>query len=412
MSMIFEEQGYRIIPFEKKADVYLINTCTVTQQATKKSRNVMQRARRSNPDAIIIVTGCYAQMEAKSIAKSQDVDYILGTNEKSLLKELIHGLRKQEKPQIRISVFKELKNIFPAYNIGGRTRSFLKIQDGCDYFCSYCTIPLARGRSRSISIPELVSQAKRIAEKGMREIILSGVNIGDYGKNLNVQLIDLLHALTKLDGIDRIRISSIEPDLLHPEIIALAADSNIVMPHFHIPLQTASNELLKKMRRRYQKETVIEKVEHIKSLMPDAFIGMDVICGLPGETDAFFEESMALVKKLPVSFVHVFTYSERKHTRAATIAKHTPHYIRTERSKILHALSNEKLHTFYLSQIGKERKVLFETHHQTGISYGHTDNYVKAGLRTSTDLTNAIKSVKLLAHNKTDYHIKAEIVNQ
>jgi threonylcarbamoyladenosine tRNA methylthiotransferase MtaB len=399
----FISHNYTNVPFKSEADVYVINTCSVTQTANKKSRHAINSAIKLNPNAIIIVTGCYAQLKPNEIAEISGVDYIFGTGEKSTIETIIEDLEKQETPQIITTEYKGIRKFYPSWSSGERTRSFLKIQDGCDNFCTYCTIPLARGRSRNESIEKTVQQAKDIAENGFREIILTGVNIGDFGKSTGENFFELLKELSKVEKIERIRISSIEPDLLHDEIIEFVLSHPKFMPHFHIPLQSGSDKMLKLMRRKYDTKLFANKIKKIKTLSPDAFIGIDLIVGVSGETEELFQESLNFVESLDVSFVHVFTYSERENTKAIEFEPKVAQSIRKERSQMMHELSEKKHKIFYESQLGKTRPVLFESSKHQDTIFGFTDNYVKVGIPWNKAFSNTIKLVSLDEINNAGY---------
>lgn len=391
----FKTKGYQRVQFKEKADVYLINTCTVTENANKKSRNAIHRAVRNNPEAIIIVTGCYAQMDPEKLASIQGVDYVIGNHEKSGIITLIEHLHKQEKPVIIHSTDRKNMNIMPAWSSGERTRSFLKIQDGCDNFCSYCTIPYARGKSRNQPVSHLVSQAKTIVSNGFKEIILTGVNIADFGKSTNENFLSLLKSLSKVDGIERIRVSSTEPDLLDNDIMDFVLEHPVFMPHFHIPLQSGSDEMLKRMRRNYSPNLFSDRINYIKQKNKDAYIGVDIIVGVPGETDALFQQSLDFASSLDVSFFHVFTFSQRPGTKAFSQTEQVPIHIRRERSQAMHRLSHKKEMAFYRSQAGKTRPVLFESKIQDNMIYGFTDNYLHVAVSANYELINQIQPVYL-----------------
>ncbi len=371
----------------EEADICIINTCSVTDTADHKDRQMIHRIRRQNPHAILIVTGCYAQLKPQEIAHIEGVDYVLGQDEKFRLEEFIQSLEderirglevKELEDKIFFSPIREVEDFHGAYSKDDRTRCFLKVQDGCNYFCSYCTIPLARGKSRNPSIAYVVEQAKEAIAGGAKELILSGVNIGDFGRSTNEQFIDLLRALDSLDGEFRVRISSCEPNLLSDEIIELVAHSRHFAPHFHIPLQSGSNEVLKIMGRRYTRELFAERVAHIKTVMPNAFIGVDCMVGVRGETEAYWADYKAFIESLPVSQLHVFTYSERANTRMLEMdLAVVPQKEREARSKELHAISARKTEAFYREHAGDEATVLWESKKDGNIMYGFTENYIK-----------------------------------
>lgn len=395
----FQNAGYETVPFNEKADVYVINTCSVTDHADKKCRKVVKEALKYSPNAYITIVGCYAQLKPQEIADIPGVDMVLGAAEKFNIIEHINDLTKQPKAVIHNEPIEQTNIFVPAYSIGDRTRTFLKVQDGCDYSCTFCTIPQARGASRSGQIADIVHQAEEIAESGVKEIVLTGVNIGDFGirdGKREDKFFDLVQALDKVGRIDRFRISSIEPNLLGDEIIEFVANSDRFVPHFHIPLQSGSNKVLAKMRRRYKRELYAQRVEKIKSLMPNCCIGVDVIVGFPGESREDFLDTYEFLNGLAISYLHVFTYSERENTIAAQMEGAIPGAQRNERSKMLHILSDKKRRAFYESQLGRVEEVLFEGDIKDGFMHGFSRNYVK--VRTPYDplLVNEVVSVKLL----------------
>lgn len=376
----FLEAGFVKHDFSQASDVYVVNTCSVTENANKKCRQVIRGALKLNPEAYVIVIGCYAQLKPAEIASIPGVDMVLGAGDKFRILDLVEDFTKEPNPCVFNSEIKEVNSFVDAYSLGDRTRSFLKIQDGCDYKCTFCTIPLARGKSRSDSQANILRNATRLAQQGVKEIVLTGVNIGDYGKDQPGTFFDvvkLLDQAPELEGIERIRISSIEPNLLYPEIIEYVARAQRFMPHFHIPLQSGNNELLGKMRRRYRRELYIDRVAKIKSVMPDACIGVDVIVGFPGETEAHFEDTYRFLNELAVSYLHVFTYSERENTLAYDMPDVVPLKERHRRSKMLRMLSQKKRRYFYEQFVGQVRPVLFEGKAERGIMHGFTDNYIK-----------------------------------
>ncbi len=394
-----EAQGFLKTDFNQKADVYVINTCTVTDNADKKFKQYVRQALKHNPDAMVVAIGCYAQLKPAELADVNGVDLVLGIEEKFSLPQYLGNLAKKEKAEIHACEVAESTAFFSAYSAGDRTRSFLKIQDGCDYPCTYCTIPLARGKSRNGSVEEVVKNAEEIAQKGIKEIVITGVNIGtfvDYSNGQKRTFYDLIQALEQVKGIERFRISSIEPNLLTDEIIEFVAQSNKFVPHFHIPLQSGSNQLLKRMKRRYLRELYTEKVSKIKSLMPDASIGVDVIIGFPGETDELFLETYQFLNELDIAYLHVFTYSERPNTEAVLMDGVVPKNIRNKRSKMLRGLSAKKIVTFYETQLNKTKPVLFEKAEKENLMFGFTDNYVKVSYPYQKELVNSIQQVKLL----------------
>ncbi|MEM8887364.1 MAG: tRNA (N(6)-L-threonylcarbamoyladenosine(37)-C(2))-methylthiotransferase MtaB [Bacteroidota bacterium] len=385
ISRQFYDAGFSKSSFSQAADVYVVNTCSVTENANKKCRKIIKQALKYNPDAYVIVVGCYAQLKPKEISEIPGVDLVLGAGDKFRIFELVDEFSKEENPCVYNSQITEVDSFVDAYSHGDRTRSFLKIQDGCDYKCTFCTIPLARGRSRSDTIENIVANAHKLAAQGVREIVLTGVNIGDYGKGLESKdtFLDVIKALDEIEAVSRFRISSIEPNLLSNEIIQFVAQSKRFMPHFHIPLQSGNNELLGKMRRRYRRELYADRVSEIKRLMPHACIGVDVIVGFPGETDAHFEDTYLFLNELDISYLHVFTYSERENTLAAGMEGVVPVPVRHERSKRLRMLSDKKKRFFYEQYLGERRPILFEGAEEKGSMFGFTDNYIK--VRTSFD---------------------------
>jgi len=409
ISRLFKEQGFEVVHFNSEADIYVINTCSVTSHAEKKCKQAIRKIQHNHPNAYIAVAGCYAQLKAHEIASTLGVDLVLGTNEKFNILNYIDDLSKNDTPQVYSCEIEAVNRFDSSHSEADRTRSFLKVQDGCDYSCSYCTIPLARGKSRNKKISDLVYEASQIAQSGIKEIILTGVNIGDFGKSTGETFFDLLKALEKVEGIERIRISSVEPNLLKDEIIEWVSQSSKILNHFHIPLQSGCNKILAKMQRRYNRELFQLRIERIKQLMPDAFIGVDVIVGFPGETDAFFEDTYQFLKKMDASYYHVFPYSERPNTRSATFSDKVPQKIIHERSKTLQRLAEEKQNAFYQKNIGKKANVLFESNKKNGVMFGFTENYIKVEIPYSHSLIGAIKQVKLLELSETG-NVKAAIV--
>jgi len=400
---IFKDAGYQTTPFNSQADVYVINTCSVTDHADRKCRKVVKEALKHSPNAYITIVGCYAQLKPKEIADIPGVDMVLGAAEKFNIIEHINELTKSEKTVIHNAPIEHTNQFIPAYSIGDRTRTFLKVQDGCDYSCTFCTIPLARGASRSGSIEEILQQAKEIADSGVKEIVLTGVNIGDYGirdGKRQDRFIDLLKSLDELEGIDRYRISSIEPNLLTNEIIEFVAQSKRFVPHFHMPLQSGNNKVLAQMRRRYKRELYEERVAKIRSLMPNCCIGVDVIVGFPGETREDFIDTYNFLNTLDIAYLHVFTYSERENTIAAQMDGAVPGSQRSDRSKMLHILSEKKRRAFYHSQLGKIDEVLFEGDVKDGYMHGFSKNYVKVRSLYDPLLVNEVVPVKFV--NLTD----------
>lgn len=401
ISRLFETAGYAKVDFEACPDVYVINTCSVTENADKKCKQLVKRAKKINPDCFVAIVGCYAQLKPNEIAKIPGVNMVLGANEKfNVLEHLEREYAQNNEVFISNSNIKEAKSFNPSYSLGDRTRSFLKIQDGCDYFCTFCTIPLARGKSRNASIAATVNEAQKISKTEVKEVVLTGVNIGDFGQGGKENFYQLIQELDKITGIDRYRISSIEPNLLSDEIIEFCLrKSERFVPHFHIPLQSGSDRLLELMRRKYLREVYTHKVKQIKKLRPDACIGVDVIVGFPGETDADFQETVAYLIDLDISYLHVFTYSERANTTAIKIGEPVPMEIRRQRSKQLHLLSDRKKRQFYEQQLGTIRTVLVEQEEDEGFMYGFTENYIKVKIPYESSLTNTFQSIKL---NKID----------
>ena len=391
----FGDFGFERVEFEEKADVVVINSCSVTAEGDKKTRNIIRQAIRKNPEAMVVVTGCYAQLQPETIQKIEGVDLIIGSSDKLNIPELLGDLGKKDQSEIHIQKPKEIRNYFHAYSFGDRTRSFLKVQDGCDYYCTYCTIPFARGRSRNDSIMNTVAEAREIVEKGTMEIILTGVNIGDFGKSTGEEFIDLLRELDQIETLKRLRISSVEPNLLTDEIIEFAARSQRIMPHFHLPLQSGSNEVLSIMKRKYKREVFESRVEKIKKEIPNAFIGVDLIAGTNGETDEFFSDSYRFIADLDVSQLHAFPYSERPGTKALEIKPVIPVNERKQRTQLLIALSDRKTENFYRQNLGDIREVLFEEQKDHKFISGFTDNYIKVETAYQPDFVNRIGRVKL-----------------
>ena len=393
----FEKGGYAKVDFEETPDVFVINTCSVTDNADKKCRNIVRKARKINPKAFVAIIGCYAQLKPQEISEIDGVNLILGMNEKFNILEHVEKLEKETPSEALIfdGDIKDVNEFFPSYSLGDRTRTFLKVQDGCDYSCTFCTIPLARGKSRSNTIEKTLQTAKEIANSQAREVVLTGVNLGDFGRYNNESFYDLMQELDSLDGVDRFRISSIEPNLLTNEIIDKVATSKRFVPHFHIPLQSGSPELLKLMRRRYKQEVYTSRVERIKKLMPHCCIGVDVIVGFPGETEERFMETYNYLNELDVSYFHVFTYSERDNTFAPNLKNSVDKKIRDERSKMLRILSAKKKRAFYQENVGKSFPVLFEAEKNNNKMFGFTSNYVKVKTDYNESLINTVKQVTL-----------------
>ena len=396
----FVENGYELTDFSNKADFYVINTCSVTDNADKKFKNILNKANKNNPDAFKIVIGCYAQLKPESISKIQGVDLVLGANEKFNVVDYLDTLSK-ENTHVYSCDINKVNSYESSFSVDDRTRSFLKIQDGCDYKCTYCTIPLARGVSRSDSLENIKNNISQISAKSVKEIILTGVNIGDYGKGEfgnkkhETTFLELIKELDLTSKIDRFRISSIEPNLLKNDIIDFVSKSNLFVPHFHIPLQSGSNKILARMKRRYKKELYEDRINHIHSKIDNCCIGVDVIVGFPGETDSDFQDTYDFLLNLEISYLHVFTYSERDNTEAESMNDNIPKNIRNKRSKMLRSLSEKKKRIFYNSQLNKVRPILFETENKFGYIQGYTDNYIKVRHPWSPGLSNKIIYAKL-----------------
>ena len=397
----FQDEGFDRVEFSECADIYVINTCSVTENADKRFKTIVKQAQRSNSEAFVIAVGCYAQLQPEELAAVDGVDLVLGATEKFKITDYLNELTKNESAAIHSCEIEDADFYVSSYSIGDRTRAFLKVQDGCDYKCTYCTIPLARGISRSDTLQNVLDNAKKIADQGIKEIVLTGVNIGDYGKGEfgnkkhEHTFYELVQALDTIKGIHRLRISSIEPNLLKDNTIDFVAQSNSFVPHFHIPLQSGSNVMLKAMRRRYMKELYQDRVGHIKNIMPDACIGVDVIVGFPGETDDLFLETYNFLNALDISYLHVFTYSERPNTHAATLPGVVSKSVRSKRSKMLRGLSAKKRRAFYESQIGSKRTVLFEGENKEGYIHGFTENYVKVKAPWNPEFVNTLHEVSL-----------------
>ena len=398
ISRDFLRHGFEKVDYRDTADIYVLNTCSVTENADKEARKLIRQAKRRNPESAIAVIGCYAQLKPNDIAAIDGVDIVLGAGEKFNLLNHLDSIDLNGGAKVIQSEIDHVHTFTPSYSTGERTRSFLKIQDGCDYTCSFCTIPMARGESRSDTIDKTLQVAKEVAETDAREIVLTGVNIGDFGKGSDETFFDLIQQLEQLDGIDRIRISSIEPNLLTNEIIQFCASSQKFMPHFHIPLQSGSDKILSAMRRRYKQDLYVDRVVRINQTIPDACIGVDVIVGFPGETDEDFMESFNFLNELDISYLHVFTYSERPNTDAVEMGEVVPKETRAERSKMLRLLSDKKRRFFHDQFIGKNRPVLFETM-KNGKIQGHTDNYIQVQVDGNPELINTIHSLKLTLNN-------------
>ncbi|MFY8181790.1 MAG: tRNA (N(6)-L-threonylcarbamoyladenosine(37)-C(2))-methylthiotransferase MtaB [Flavobacterium sp.] len=397
----FQDEGFDRVDFEEVADMYVINTCSVTENADKQFKQIVKKAMKLNDKAFVAAVGCYAQLKPEELAAVDGVDLVLGATEKFKITDYINDLSKNDMGEVHSCEIEEADFYVGSYSIGDRTRAFLKVQDGCDYKCTYCTIPLARGISRSDALENVLKNAYEISQQGIKEIVLTGVNIGDYGKGEfgnkkhEHTFLDLVKALDEVEGIERLRISSIEPNLLKNETIDFVSKSRTFVPHFHIPLQSGSNEILGKMKRRYQREVYVDRVENIRKVMPHACIGVDVIVGFPGETDEHFLETYNFLNELDISYLHVFTYSERDNTEAATMENVVPMNVRSKRSKMLRGLSVKKRRAFYESQIGTNRTVLFEGENKEGYIHGFTENYVKVKTPWNPELVNTLHEINL-----------------
>jgi threonylcarbamoyladenosine tRNA methylthiotransferase MtaB len=404
IARLFQENGYEKVDFSQPSDVYVINTCSVTGNADKECKQIVKSALNVSPEAYVVVVGCYAQLKPEEIANIEGVDLVLGASEKFKLLNYLNDLNKKSKAEIYSCEIEEANFFVDSYSFGDRTRVFLKVQDGCDYNCSFCTIPLARGNSRSDSISNAVKNANDIAKQDVKEIVLTGVNLGDFGNNASKEgnrkqetFLGLVKELDKVEAIERFRISSIEPNLLKNETIEFVSKSRSFVPHFHIPLQSGSNKILKAMRRRYMRELYTDRVATIKSLMPHCCIGVDVIVGFPGETDEDFLETYNFLNELDISYLHVFTYSERDNTEAITLPNAVPVATRKKRNKMLRILSAKKLRSFYEKHLGETRTVLFEGDNKEGFMHGFTDNYIKVKTPFDASLVNQLKEVDLLS---------------
>ncbi len=391
----FSDAGYSLVDFDRDADIYIINTCSVTRNANSTCRKTVRKALKQNPYAFVAVIGCYAQLKPDEIAGIDGVDAVLGANHKFRLLELFDDFRKQRDTQIFNSDVNEVADFHHSFSSDERTRSFLKVQDGCNYKCSFCTIPLARGKSRSPEIQSLVNNARQLVAKGFKEIVITGVNAGDFGAGTNENFYQLLKELEKVDGLKRIRVSSVEPNLLEEKIVELVAQSEVIQPHFHMPLQSGSDHMLRLMRRRYNSELYARRVEKIRELIPDACIGVDVITGHPGETDVLFDESFQFINELDVSYLHVFTYSERPDTHALSIKPVISHNVRKKRTNKLRRLSDKKRFEFDTRFLGEFKPVLFESANRDNFIQGWTDNYIRVKTPERPDLENSIFDVKI-----------------
>ncbi len=398
ISRMFSDRGYEKVDFQDNPDIFIINTCSVTENADKKCRKVVQQAKKISPRSYVAIVGCYAQLKPKEISEIPGVNSVLGAAEKFQLFDYLGSFEPKETTEIYHQDIKEATNFHHSHSFGDRTRTFLKVQDGCNYGCSFCTIPLARGKSRSDSISNIIEEAQRIASSGVKEVVLTGVNIGDFGiqeGRRKEKFIDLICALDKVSGLDRFRISSIEPNLLSNEIIEFVSKSDRFVPHFHIPLQSGSDKILESMNRRYRRDLYTSRINKIKEVMPDCCIGVDVIAGFPGETDSDFQETYEFLLNLPVSYLHAFTYSERQNTTAANMSDSVPISVRQERSRMLRNLSDKKRRHFYERQLGKEWIVLFEEDIENGYIHGFTENYVRVRAKYDPILVNELRPVRL-----------------
>jgi len=412
----FQDEGFDRVDFEEIADIYVINTCSVTENADKQFKQIVKKALKHNDKAFVAAVGCYAQLKPEELAAVDGVDLVLGATEKFKITDYINDLSKNDMGEVHSCEIEEADFYVGSYSIGDRTRAFLKVQDGCDYKCTYCTIPLARGISRSDTMENVMKNAKEISQQGIKEIVLTGVNIGDYGKGEfgnkkhEHTFFELVQALDQVDGIERLRISSIEPNLLKNETIGFVSQSRTFVPHFHIPLQSGSNTILKKMKRRYLRELYADRVTKIREVMPHACIGVDVIVGFPGETDELFLETYNFLNELDISYLHVFTYSERDNTEAAEMEGAVPMNVRSKRSKMLRGLSVKKRRAFYESQLGTFRTVLFEGENKEGYIHGFTENYVKVKTPWNPELVNTLHDIQLTRIDE-DGTVRMDFVN-
>ncbi len=391
----FREVGFERVEFDEKADVYVINTCSVTNQGDKESRNIIRKAVKKNPNAMVIVVGCYSQLKPEEVGHIEGVDLVLGTQEKFHIPAYLGDLQKREKTEIQTTRLADIKSYHKAFSWGDRTRSFLKIQDGCDYYCSFCTIPYARGKSRNDTITNTVDQAKKAVDKGFKEVVLTGVNIGDFGKSTGENFLELLRALEKTDGLQRLRLGSVEPNLLKDDIIQLVSESKVIMPHFHIPLQAGSDEVLSLMKRKYSTELFARRIHRIREIVPHAFIGVDVIAGTNGETEELFEQSYNFINSLEISQLHAFTYSERSGTQALKIPWKVDPAERKNRTQRYLNLSEKKLRAFYEKHLGTTQTVLFEAQSNSDRMSGFTENYIKVETNHDDLLDNQLRKVVL-----------------
>lgn len=413
----FSDEGFDRVDFEEVADIYVINTCSVTENADKQFKQIVKKALKNNEKAFVAAVGCYAQLKPEELVAVDGVDLVLGATEKFKITDYIHDLSKNDMGEVHSCEIEEADFYVGSYSIGDRTRAFLKVQDGCDYKCTYCTIPLARGISRSDTMENVMKNAAEISAQGIKEIVLTGVNVGDYGKGEfgnkkhEHTFFDLVQALDNVPGIERLRISSIEPNLLKNETIDFVSKSKCFVPHFHIPLQSGSNTILKKMKRRYLRELYAERVAKIREVMPNACIGVDVIVGFPGETDELFLETYNFLNELDISYLHVFTYSERDNTEAVEMEGIVPTNVRAKRSKMLRGLSVKKRRAFYESQLNTKRTVLFESENKEGYIHGFTENYVKVKTPWNPELVNTLHDIKLTKIDE-DGIVRFDFVNE
>ncbi|WP_333599967.1 tRNA (N(6)-L-threonylcarbamoyladenosine(37)-C(2))-methylthiotransferase MtaB [Flavobacterium sp.] len=416
ISRNFQDEGFDRVDFEEIADIYVINTCSVTENADKQFKQIVKKAMKLNDKAFVAAVGCYAQLKPEELAAVDGVDLVLGATEKFKITDYINDLSKNDMGEVHSCEIEEADFYVGSYSIGDRTRAFLKVQDGCDYKCTYCTIPLARGISRSDALENVLKNASDISKQGIKEIVLTGVNIGDYGKGEfgnkkhEHTFLDLVKALDEVEGIERLRISSIEPNLLKNETIEFVSQSRTFVPHFHIPLQSGSNEVLKKMKRRYLREVYTDRVATIREVMPHACIGVDVIVGFPGETEEHFLETYNFLNEMDISYLHVFTYSERDNTEAAAMTDVVPMNVRNKRSKMLRGLSVKKRRAFYENQIGTNRTVLFESENKEGYIHGFTENYVKVKTPWNPELVNTLHEINLTKIDE-DGSVRMEFLN-
>jgi threonylcarbamoyladenosine tRNA methylthiotransferase MtaB len=413
----FIDEGFDRVEFNETADIYVINTCSVTENADKRFKKIVKYAQKANPEAFVAAVGCYAQLKPQELADVNGVDLVLGATEKFKITDYLNDLSKNDFGEVHSCEIEDANFYVGSYSIGDRTRAFLKVQDGCDYKCTYCTIPLARGISRSDTMESVINNAKEISAQNIKEIVLTGVNIGDYGKGEfgdkkhEHTFLDLVTELDKVEGIERLRISSIEPNLLKNETIDLVAKSRAFVPHFHIPLQSGSNAILKKMKRRYLRELYVDRVAKIKEVMPHACIGVDVIVGFPGETEEHFLETYNFLTTLDISYLHVFSYSERDNTEAAMMEGVVPKNVRAKRSKMLRGLSAKMRRAFYESQLGSRRVVLFESENKEGYIHGFTENYVKVKTPWNPELVNTLHKIELTTIDE-DGSVRVEFVEE